>query len=83
MIVLSGASAQREIMVHYVRIHHLERIGKDEAREGRARLGIPPIDKREREGLGERSERERERERSLRPSWYTSHLSAKINALVT
>ena len=63
VIVLSGASAQREIMVHYVRIHHLERIGKDEAREGRARLGIPPIDKREREGLGERSERERERER--------------------
>ena len=70
-------------MGHYVRIHHLAEIGEDEAREGRARLGIPPADKRERESLGERSERERERERSLRPSWYTSHLSAKINALVT
>ena len=63
MIVLSGALAQRGIMGHYVRIHHLAEIGEDEAREGRARLGIPPADKRERESLGERSERDREREK--------------------
>ena len=40
VIVLSAASAQRGIMGHYVRIHHLAEIGEDETREGRARLRI-------------------------------------------
>ena len=37
-MVLAGASFQREIMGNYVRIHQLEEIGEDEAREVRDRL---------------------------------------------
>ena len=38
VMVLAGASFQREIMGYYVRIHQLEEIGEGEAREVRARL---------------------------------------------
>ncbi len=38
VMVLAGASFQRDIMGYYVRIHQLEEIGEGEAREVRTRL---------------------------------------------